>query len=98
MRRLHGAAVILFLLLPQLCHSDHLFKDEVPIAVGWGPTHGNVIDWRPCESKVETKYGKPPYSVDRGDDCHIRPAALDMTKNPDGTYTIRSLQTFKKHF
>jgi len=58
--------------------ADILFKNGEPIGIGKGAQSGSKISWTNCAGKDKKEYDKPPYSLDRADNCTVGPAAFGV--------------------
>jgi len=51
--------------------ADTLFKKKAAVAIGFGETGKSEVRWANCSHQDPKTYVKPPYWVDKGDNCKL---------------------------
>jgi hypothetical protein len=78
--------------------ADVLYKRFTAVALGIGSVRGHSLTWRDCRAADSRMLSNPPYSVDRGGDCDIRPAAFGLKPAQNGTFKVADLSRFRRLF
>jgi hypothetical protein len=73
----------------QRLSADTLYKKKAPVAIGFATTAKSTIDWTDCSRKRKETYVKPPYWVDKGDDCQLRASQFGLGASGKGYVACR---------
>lgn len=77
--RVNVALFSVFAILPLVrLSADTLFKNTAAVALGFGDDQKHGIQWTDCSRKAHTGYVKPPYWIDKSDNCHISASAFGL--------------------
>lgn len=86
-----------FILQAVATAGDTLFKGPKPVAIGHGETQGEDITWTDCAGQQGKKYKKPPYWVDKTDNCDMQPGSFGLMEK-NGKYKVVNESEFQKFF
>ena len=73
------ASIAILIVVPFVgLSADTLFKKSAAVAIGFGTTQKGRIRWADCSHQKNKAYVKPPYWVDKSDNCHINASAFGL--------------------
>jgi hypothetical protein len=93
-----GTAVCLLLVGPTVTTCDTLYKQTNAIAIGKGTAEGRAIHWTDCSGGNAKEYVKPPYWMEKADNCKLNPRSFGLEERADGRFVIADEKTFGKFF
>lgn len=67
--------------------ADTLYKGSRALVIGYGSVNGKHINWTNCGRSEKAAYFKPPYWVDKSNNCEMTPASFGLTQR-DGSYVV----------
>src|SRR5713101_2921151 len=79
-------------------NADTLMKGKHPVVIGWGSLTGNRIEWTDCDHSKSAKYAKPPYWIDKNNNCDMTPQAFGIEEKGDGKYAVVDPKIFGEYF
>lgn len=83
--RINSCLLSVFVLLTaHRLASDTLFKKSTAVAIGIGDTKLTDIRWTDCKKQESKKYVKPPYWVDKSDNCQLKAENFGLRKSGAG--------------
>jgi hypothetical protein len=78
---------ITILLTFNYLNADTLMKGKHPVVIGRGDMSGKGVQWTDCEGNKHEQYLKPPYWVEKNDNCTMTPQAFGIEQK-DGKYVV----------
>jgi hypothetical protein len=92
-----GSLLLLLVYVAVRTNADTLFKDKTAVAIGHGTAEKDKVHWADCSDGNKKDYDKPPYWVDKADNCKLNPHSFGLQVK-DGKYVVSDEEQFKKFF
>jgi hypothetical protein len=90
-------ALVFGMLWPTVATCDTLYKQTNAVAIGKGTADGNIIHWTDCSGGNAKDYKKPPYWMEKADNCKLNPRSFGLELRGD-RYVVVDESAFSKFF
>src|SRR5437870_3766116 len=77
--------------------ADTLFKNSTAGALGFGDTAKRRVHWSDCSHQNGKMYVKPPYSVDKSDNCKLKTAQFGLDAS-GAAYVAKDVKKLSRLF
>src|SRR5947207_15603835 len=75
--------------------ADILYRDRKPIAIGRGTVNKATITWQNCDSTTTKTFNKPPYWIDKADNCKVDASAFGLEERNGGYFVVNEHEAQK---
>lgn len=69
------------MLAAQDISADTLFRKKAAVAIGFGETSQSQVHWESCSHTEAKAFIKPPYWIDKGDNCRVTASQFGLDKS-----------------
>jgi hypothetical protein len=82
---------------PHDLSADTLFKKKAAVAIGVGEASKHEVRWANCSRKEPKIYVRPPYSVDKSNNCRLTARDFGLSRSGD-LYKVKSMKKMSLFF